>query len=198
MFEVIRADRAAGDARMQMAGIFADGFSQWLVFFSKDRNAIAKAFAHMFVLDQFYVAVKDGKVAAMAACTDGSATSVKLDKKALRKHLGWVKGSLAGLFLKKEFEVPLDNPNGDKCSIEFVGTALEYRGQGAASLVIRHIVDSTSFKEYLIEEVADTNVPAVRLYEKLGFAEYRRKAIPKKLAEKNGINHLVSMKYVKG
>jgi hypothetical protein len=37
--------------RKQMADIFAEGFAQWLVFFSKDKNIIAKAFAHMFILD---------------------------------------------------------------------------------------------------------------------------------------------------
>lgn len=194
---VIRADKADMDCRTQMSEIFADGFTQWLGFFSKDRNKIAKAFAHMFVLDQFYITLAGHTVAAMAACTDGTALAVILDKKELRRHLGFFKGSLAGYFLKKEFEVLLENRSPDKCSIEFVGTALQYRGQGAASLVIQHIVDNTPYKEYLIEDVADTNVAAMKLYKKLGFMEYKRKSIPIKKAEKNGINHIVSLKYVK-
>lgn len=56
-FTVIRADKSDLDVRLQMSEIFADVFSQWLVLFSKDKHKIAKAFAHMFVLDQFYVAV---------------------------------------------------------------------------------------------------------------------------------------------
>ncbi|SDC13720.1 Acetyltransferase (GNAT) family protein [Paenibacillus sp. UNCCL117] len=201
MFTVIRADQAQAeakaDARAQMADIFADGFTQWLGYFSKDRSIIAQAFAHMFVLDQFYLAMSDGQVAAMAACTDGKATSVRLDARLLRKHLGLLKGSLAAFFLKKEFEGLLDNPDGDACSIEFVGTALPFRGQGAASHLLGHIVRHTSYRTYLIEEVADTNTPAMKLYQKLGFQEYKRKALPEKLARKNGIHHLVSLKYVK-
>lgn len=197
MYQIIRADQTELDVRSQMSEIFADGFTQWLGFFSKDRNKIAKAFAHIFVLNQFYLAMSGDEVAAMAACTDGTELSVRLNTKQLIKHLGYYKGILAGLMLKREFQVPFKNPTCDKCSIEFVGTAFEFRGQGAASQVITHILESKSYNEYLIEEVADTNIPAMKLYEKLGFKEYKRKAFPEKLAKKNGINHLISLRYLK-
>lgn len=67
-----------------MSRIFAKGFTQWLVFFSKDKNVIAKAFAHMFILDQFFVAISNGEIAGVMACTDGTKKSVRLDKKELR------------------------------------------------------------------------------------------------------------------
>lgn len=180
-----------------MSRIFAEGYTQWLDYFSKDKNKIARAFAHMFVLDQFYIAVTGNKVAGMVACTDGITPSVKLNKKELRKHLGFFKGSIAGFILKKEFETPLENPSPDKCSIDFVGTAPEFKGQGVASLIIRHILENTPYKKYLIEEVADTNIPAMRLYEKMGFQEYKRKPFSQKRAKKIGINSLVSFRYVK-
>lgn len=196
-FTFIRADLTELDVRRQMSEIFADGFAQWLEYFSKDKNIIAKAFAHMFVLDQFYVAVVENKIAAMAACTDCRAFAVRLDKKELRKHLGIIKGSIAGVVLKKEFESPFINPAQETGSIEYVGTAFEFRGQGAASQVIRYIIEKTPYKEYLIEEVADTNLPALNLYNKLGFMEYKRKSLPPNRAKKAGINSIVSLKYVK-
>src|SRR5699024_11572793 len=51
----------------------------------------------------------------------------------LRKHLGLFKGSMAGIFLKKEFEAPYVDFPPNTGSIEFVGTASKFRGQGAAS-----------------------------------------------------------------
>lgn len=105
-FKIVKADETDLDVRAQMGNIFADGFTQWLGYFSKDKNVIAKAFSHMFVLEQFYVAVTDDEVAGVAACTDGESQSVKLNAKELRKHLGLFKGSMAGIFLKKEFEAP--------------------------------------------------------------------------------------------
>jgi ribosomal protein S18 acetylase RimI-like enzyme len=49
----------------------------------------------------------------------------------------------------------------------------------------------------LIDEVADTNIPAMKLYSKLGFEEYKRRQIPITRAKKIGINYTVSLKYTK-
>ena len=53
MFTVRKADQLEMDVRVQISRIFADGFSQWLGYFSKDEEQIARAFAHMFNLDHF-------------------------------------------------------------------------------------------------------------------------------------------------
>ncbi len=196
-FTIVKANKTDLDVRKQMAEIFAEGFTQWLGFFSKDKNIIAKAFAHMFILDQFYVAIRNNEVAGVTACTDGKTLSVKLNKKELRKHLGFFKGSIAGIFLKKEFEASYENFPPNTGSIEFVGTAPEFRGQGVASQMIQHIMENAPFNDYVIEEVADTNTPAMNLYKKLGFEEYKRKPMTEKFAKKNGINNLLSLKYVK-
>lgn len=197
MFTIVKADKVDIDVRTQMSEIFAGGFSQWLDYFSKDKNKIAKAFAHMFALDQFYVAVVNDKVAGMAACTDGQTLSIKLNKKELRKHLGLIRGGIAGLVLKKEWEAPFENFPPNTGSVEFVATAAHFRGQGAASEIIRHILKNAPYNDYVIEEVADTNIPAMKLYKKLGFEEYKRTAFPEKRARKSGINNLLSLKYVK-
>ncbi|SES46317.1 N-acetyltransferase [Psychrobacillus sp. OK032] len=196
-FLIVKADEVDLDVRTQMSETFADGFTQWLIFFSKDKNVIAKAFAHMFILDQFYVAMANGEIAGVTACTDGKNRSVRLNKKELRKHLGFFKGSMAGIFLKKEFEAPYENFPPNTGSVEFVGTASKFRGQGVASQIIQHIIENTPYNDYVIEEVADTNTPAMRLYKKLGFEEYKRKPIAKKIAKKIGINNFLSLKYVK-
>lgn len=196
-FAVIRADKLDLDVRLQMSEIFAEGFTQWLVFFSKDKNIIAKAFAHMFVLDQFYVAVTDNKIAGMVACTDCRTLSVRLNKKELRKYLGFFKGSIAAIALKKEFERTFKNPPPETGSIEFVGTAVEFRGKRVATQIINYIISNTPYREYLIEEVADSNISAMNLYKKLGFKEYKRIPVPQKRAEKIGINNFIALKYIK-
>lgn len=69
---IIKADNIDVDVRTQISEIFAEGFTQWLGYFSKDKNIIAKAFAHMFILHQFYVAIVNDNVVGMMACTDES------------------------------------------------------------------------------------------------------------------------------
>ena len=103
---------------------------------------------------------------------------------------------MAGIFLKKEFETSNKNFPPNTRFIEFVGTAPKFRGRGLASHIIQHIIENKPSNEYVIEEVADMNTPAMRLYEKLGFEEYRRKPVPKKVAKKMRIYHFLSLKYV--
>ena len=57
MIEIKLASKLPFDPRKGMGEIFADGFYKDLAFFTKDKNKLAMAFAHMFVLDVFYVAL---------------------------------------------------------------------------------------------------------------------------------------------
>ena len=53
-FTVIKADKINFDVRTQMSGdFFRRVSSNGIEYFSKDKDTIIKAFAHMFVLDQF-------------------------------------------------------------------------------------------------------------------------------------------------
>nr|WP_315851885.1 hypothetical protein [Brevibacillus brevis] len=55
-------------------------------------------------------------------------------------------------------------------------------------VIICNIMEGTPYEQFLIEEVADTNIPAMKIYQKLGFQEYKRKPVPLIRAEKIGIN----------
>lgn len=190
------ASEIDGNVREGISNIFAGGFYQWLKFFAKDTKQLAHAFEHAFILDHFYVAIIDGKIAGIAACTNGDTPSMKLCHKELRKHLGIIKGTIAGVVLKKEFEnhaYPFQlEPN---CgSIEFVATHENYRKQGVALSIITHICSVTPYDEYVLE-VADTNIPAVQLYEKIGFKEFMRVALSARARKESGIDHFLYMKY---
>ena len=194
--KIIRAVEFGHDAKLKISKIFVDGLYQWLRFFSKDKNKLQKAFTHMFNLDVFYVAVIDGGIAGMAACTDGKAASVHLQRKELKKHLGFLMGTITYYILKNQFEqkpYPFEIERGVG-AVEFVATSNEFRGQGVATAMMKHIIDSSPYDEYVLE-VADTNTIAVRLYEKLGYKEFLR--IKHKHSKRSGVDYLVYMKYSK-
>lgn len=179
------------DPRPQMGRIFAEGFYQWLKYFTKDKEKLIKAMAHIFILDYFYLAVEGDKITAITACTDGKTPPVALDKKTLCKTLGFITGRITYAVLTKNlvnhsypFEVMPQTG-----SIEFVATAPEFRGKGAAYGLISHIIESTSYADYILE-VADNNTSAVRLYDKLGFVEFKRTPAPKQ----GGFKHFLYMK----
>ena len=62
----------------------------------------------------------------MVACTDCRTLSVRLNKKDLRKHLGFFKVSIVAIVLKKEFERPFETLLLQTGSIEFAGIAPEF------------------------------------------------------------------------
>ncbi|WP_235836351.1 GNAT family N-acetyltransferase [Enterococcus timonensis] len=183
------------DVSFKVSKIFVEGFYQWLKFFSKDQKKLTKTFAHIFNPDVFYVAMIDEKVAGFAACARPENPSVHLVQKEFRQHLGFWKGTLAYRILKKEFEdkpYPFSIPE-NMGMIEFVATDAEFFGQGVATRIIQHIQQTTPFKEYALE-VADTNLPAVKLYEKLGFREFQR--VPEKHPKQSGLNFYLYLKNI--
>ncbi|MFK9095215.1 GNAT family N-acetyltransferase [Bacillus salipaludis] len=164
---IIRTCEAESNIRNEMSTIFVDGFYQWLNYFSKDKAKLYKTFAHMFNTEVFYTAVVDDNIAAIAACcTTKNFPSGRLKYSEFRKHLGIFMGSITYVILKKEFEkkqYPFQISE-NMSAIEFVATSVNYRGQGVATKLIKSIMDSTLYYEYVLE-VADTNTNVIKLYE---------------------------------
>ena len=194
--KILCASEFGNDTKMKISKIFVDGFFQWLNFFSKDKDKLTKAFSHMFNLEVFFVAVIDDEIAGIAACTDGKVSSIHLESKELKKHMGFFMGTITYSVLKREFEeksYPFEIDKG-MGMVEFVATSTKFRGQGVATAIMNYIFDSTPYCVYALE-VADTNINAVKLYEKLGYTEFLR--IKEKHSKQSGINYLVYMKYLK-
>lgn len=74
--------------------------------------------------------------------------------------------------------------------IEFVATAPDYRNQGIGYILLSHIMTTLPFNAYMLE-VAESNTSAMRLYEKLGFKEFRRVAASKR----SGAGAYIYMRY---
>lgn len=194
--QIIRANELGGSARKSISDIFVAGFMQWLKYFSKDAEKLSRAFAHMFVLDVFYVAIIDGDIAGIAACTNGKTPPVCIKAGEFRRHLAPIRGSIAAAVLKKELEnhaypFPVELGTG---SVEFVATGPNHRGKGVASGIIRHILANEPYRNFILE-VADTNVNAVRVYEKLGFTEFFR--VAHEHSKQSGVNNLIYMRHTK-
>ena len=196
MIEITRADMHETDPRAKISEIFVAGFYQWLRYFSKDRQKLAGALAHMFNLDVFYIGVTDGQIAGIAALSGGDRPAVTLDRKEFRKHLGFIRGSIACKVLKGEFmdkKYPIEHKPGT-AYVEMVATSPEFRKKGVAGAIITYFFSLPGYSEYVLE-AADTNENAVRLYEKLGFREFSR--VEMKHKKQSGINFLLYMKYAK-
>ena len=176
MITYLRADQLGFNPREQMGKVFAEAYYDlWLSRFSGDKAKLAKAFEHTFDLHCFYVAIENGEILAQAVCTDEDIDAVVLDKDKLIAALGETDGSLAYTTLTKELidhEYPFEFTNSTG-ALEFVSTAPSHQGKGIAGNLLTYIFNNTRYMEYVLE-VADTNLGAIHLYEKLGFHEFKR------------------------
>lgn len=189
----IQASKLKFDPRPQMGEIFAEGFKQWLLAFSKDTVRLAKAFAHVFDLRCFYLAVHGDKVIAMAGIGNGGSSPIKFDKKICRKELGFFRGWVAYIMLTKyivNHKYPFDFSPG-MGSIETVVTATKFRGKGIAYGLLNHVMKVTPYGEYVLE-VIESNVGAIKLYEKLGFKVFNKTKDPN--SRHSGITAFLYMK----
>jgi ribosomal protein S18 acetylase RimI-like enzyme len=192
----IKASELPFDTRTQISNIFVDGFyNEGLHYFSKDKGKLARALAHMFLLDRFYVAEENGEILAIVGVTHKKPPPIQLNKKALVKELGFLRGRVAYWGLNRftyNHAYPFEMSE-DAASIEYVATAVAHRGKGVAFALLNHVMELLAYKEYILE-VIDTNPTAIRLYEKLGFAEFTRQPSP--MPKKTGFNFYIYMKKV--
>lgn len=192
--EVVRADTLGETAGDKVARVFVDGFGQHLTYFSKDENRLVEAIAHMLVPELFYVALIEGEPAGIASLTVDDQECVEPDPKILRQHLGLVRGTFAARVFRSQFQGPVPDPRQGKAEIGFVATSKRHRGRGAAKALLRHLLDLPDHDEYVLEEIAANNEPALGLYRRLGFQEYTRRRAPQ--SRLSGIDEYVSMRLI--
>jgi ribosomal protein S18 acetylase RimI-like enzyme len=192
--EIKRAIDFGESIRNKISEIYVNGFyDAGLKHFSKDKSKIIEAYAPMFPIEYFYVAIIDNEIAGIVACLGKGNICLNLDKKRFVKYFGIFMGFMAYFTNKKYIKnLPVHKMDNQTAVVEYVVTDPKFRGMGVASALIKHIFDLPDYKHFLIE-VADTNPSAFELYKKLGFKEtHTTKFMPG-----SGINYWIHMKYSK-
>jgi len=160
------------DVRREAALVFIDGFYRELSFLSRDRDRLAGAFARMINPDAFWLAVRDGAVVGILACSDRAKQAINLDRALMRRSFGLLRSSIACRIMKGEFGKAGLYPEGTGY-IECVATSSAARRQGVASGLLRHLLKHAPYRRYALD-LTDANTEARRLYEKMGFVETKR------------------------
>jgi len=183
----------SGDSQ-QIASAIAYSFEKDYSGFTKDMERLTKVLENGVDTNRFIVAELDGKVVGIVACADCTGRAVTPSKKDCRKHLGFIRGSIAFMVFKEEFIKSLTYPPTTGC-IDLVGVIKEARGKGVARAMLKNAIDlNPQYNEFVLN-VTDINSTAIKLYESFGFAEYER--VPYRFAKQAGFNAKIYMKLTK-
>jgi ribosomal protein S18 acetylase RimI-like enzyme len=193
---VERGDELGEGYRRRITEVYVRSFAEDFVAFSRDTGKLADAFEHMLLLERFYVALVDREPAGLASLTEGDQTLLAPRWPEIRRHLGPVRGLLAYVVIRRWFMHPSDGAQPGRGEIGFVATEPAYQGRGVATALLRHLLALPGYREYVLEDIKDTNAPALGLYAKLGFTVYKRRKM--RFARRVGFTELLSMKFERG
>ena len=191
---VERGDELGEGYRRRITEVYVRAFADDFVAFSRDTVKLADAFEHMLLLERFYVALVDGEPAGLASLTEGDQTLLAPSWRDIRRHLGPLRGLLAYTVIRNWFMRPSDGARPGLAEIGFVATEPAYQGRGVGTALLRHLLALPGYREYVLEDIKDTNAPALHLYGKLGFTVYKRRRV--RFARRVGFTELLSMKLV--
>jgi len=194
MVEVQRGDRLGEGYRRRITEVYVRSFAPDFVAFSRDTGKLADAFEHMLLLERFYVALVDGEPAGLASLTEGDQTLFAPRWPELRRHLGLARGLLSYTVIRTWFMPPSKGARPGLGEIGFVATEPAHQGRGVATALLRHLLALPEYREYVLEDIKDTNAAALGLYAKLGFTVYKRRKV--RFARRAGFSELLSMKLV--
>jgi ribosomal protein S18 acetylase RimI-like enzyme len=180
------------DIRKSVSDIFIDAYYKQLSYISKEKAKLSNAFYNSFLIEHFYGAFVNDELVGIFALSDSNERSFKVIRHDFIKNLGFIKGYLAFIAIKKELEQPVYLRE-KGYFIEAVATKVRYQRQGIGKKMIQYAIENNEYLELYVE---DTNIPAIKLYEKSGFKKY--KEVPEKYFKKEkGFNKKLYMYYKK-
>ena len=192
MIVVKRGDELGEGYRRQITEVLVRGFAEDFAYFSSDPEQLTAAFEHMLLLDRFVVALAEGQPAAIASITSSEQECFAPQLPEFRRHLGLLHGTISYLVVRSQFLGAPDEARDGLAEIGFVTTAPTHQRRGLGIALMQYIVGSPGYDEFILRDIKDTNAPALGLYRKFGFTEYRRH--PVRFARRAGFSHYLSLR----
>ena len=187
----INIRQANENDRSDIALCIAEGFKKDFDVLCKNTHTVATAINTGIQISKFYVAESQNKVVGVVAISDCNGRAVVTDISSYKKNFGFIKGNIANLVLKEEFESPLDYPP-TTGYIEFVAVRNTHQRKGIATFMLKESMTQSSYEDYVLD-VTDINTAAIRCYSALGFKEFKR--VEEKHSKQKGFSAKIYMRY---
>jgi hypothetical protein len=179
--------------REKISEIFVETFEKELSFISKNKETLIKDLAHIFVLDNIYIAITDNEIVGIIGAGDKGCCSIQFKIRTLIEHLGIIKGLLVKMRLKRYISAfpKYSIEKYEKISsIEFFAVDRNYAKMGSLLEMLKEFLSFTN-TAYIIQ-VEEIKREVLRFYTQLGFKEiYREKYLFPKSIVKNNIVYML-------
>ena len=189
----INIRQATEDDRSDIALCIAEGFKKDFDVLCKNTHTVATAISTGIQISKFYVTESENEIVGVMAISDCNGRAVATDIASYKKNFGFIKGNIANLVLKEEFESPLDYPP-TTGYIEFVAVRNTHQRKGIATTMLKESIIQSFYGDYVLD-VTDVNTAAIRCYSALGFKEFKR--IKEKHSKQKGFSAKIYMRYQK-
>jgi 8-oxo-dGTP diphosphatase len=188
---VVAVRKAAETDRAAIASVIAYAYRREFSTVTRDLDKAARALDHAVQIDRFFVADRGGEIVGTIACTDCSGRAMCVSAAELRRHLGFVRGTVTARSVVPEFMSRLDYPP-TTGYIEFVAVSDNARRQGIATKLVEGVIAQTPYTDYVLE-VTDVNTAARDCYRKIGFADVDSKK--ERFGKLKGFRERIYMRY---
>jgi ribosomal protein S18 acetylase RimI-like enzyme len=183
--KIVNLSQSENEYREKAVRLFVDAFYNMYTTISKDKEILYKLFLSSFDFSLIFIAIYNNNVTGFMGIANNKKRTMQFDKIKLIELFGKLKGVIIYKQLKALLEKPNVERDTDIC-IDYIATDENYRGKGIASKLIEYACNDLSYKECYIE-VLSKNIAAKRLYEHMGFVEYKRVHNPFTLMHGGGI-----------
>lgn len=183
--------KAKEEDRKNIAFCISEGFKNDFSAICKNVHKVALALESGIKIDKFYVACNETDFLGAFAISDCDARAASTDKKAYRKQFGLIKGWIASIVLKGEFEKAIEYPK-TVGYLEFVCVREEFRRNKVATKMIIEGMKLSNYNEFVLD-VTDTNIKAFNCYSAIGFKQF--KTVEEPNSKYKGFNSRIYMQY---
>lgn len=166
--------------------LFIDGFGH-IFSFIKDRNILKELLLTSMDFSMVYVALYENIVIGFVAISDNKIRPISFKIEKFKQLFG----SVLGTIIQKPLSAAMEKPAvyGDKdLYIDYLVIDKKHRSKGIGAKLIGFVCEELEFDECYIE-VLSKNTDARRLYEYLGFTEFKKEYNPSTIIR--GLGYLI-------
>lgn len=158
------------EQKYAVADIFIEGFGHFMKF-TKDMEVLRTLIYHAINPQWTYVLVEEEQVLGFIALATNKIRPIKFDQEVCVDLFGRLKGKLLCKEINAIFQSKVVKEDTD-LYIDVLATAEQYRGKGVAARLLEYSFSLPGYTNFYIE-VMSKNTVAKRLYEKIGFVDYK-------------------------